>query len=64
MYGKNELLYDIKLLQEAKTEENINLIVERIRRGIENSDKKIILDLYETIPENLMKYFRDLFPFC
>ncbi|KPV46537.1 hypothetical protein SE19_05135 [Acidiplasma aeolicum] len=64
MYGKNELLYDIKMLQEAKTEENINLIVERIRRGIENSDKKIILDLYETIPENLMKYFRDLFPFC
>ncbi|WP_175266893.1 hypothetical protein [Acidiplasma cupricumulans] len=41
MYGKNELLYDIKMLQEAKTEENINLIVERIRRGIENSDKKL-----------------------
>jgi len=63
MYTLDDLKLDLKMLENLDNDKKY-IIINKIRNNINNSNPELLLDFYSIIPDNLIKFFKDMFPFC
>lgn len=63
MYTLDDLKLDLKML-ESSDDDKKYIIINKIRNNINSSNPELLLDFYNIIPDNLIKFFKDMFPFC
>jgi len=63
MYVLDDLKLDLKMLENSDSDKKY-IIINKIRDNINNSNPELLLDFYSIIPDNLIKFFKDMFPFC
>ncbi len=63
MYTLDDLKLDLEMLENSNDNEE-HIIINKIRNNINNSSPELLLDFYSIIPDNLIKFFKDMFPFC